>query len=251
MTIEKLRGKPINKTNGRQNWIYMLLGKERIERDELEFIKREIDRHIALTEKVKFRVYEGERYFNADEVANELRLDYRTILKACRSKKIPCIRSARHGLDGLIIDVKSLPSSMLIAGKPMRIRKAAHVLGIPVRLLRRAGELGLFMKTVRTYHFAGSGWSKEDVRKIRVILDSELTCRPTLAKEKGVRLIPLRRVLRQSYLSLDYRYCLLERFLGSDIAVARRGSGFNGVLVSERVGALATQHAWSQARSST
>ena len=250
MKIEELRGKPINKSSGRQNWIYTLLGKERIERKELGFIKSEIDRHIALNEKINFRVYEGEKYFNADEVAEELGLDYRTILKACKSEKIPCIRATRRGVDGLMIDVKSLPSNMLIAGKPMRIRKAAHVLGIPVRLLRRAEQSGLFMKTVRAYYFAGSGWSKEDVGKIRLILDAELTCRPTLAKEKGVRLIPLRHVLRQSYLLLDYRYYLLEQFLSSDIAVARRGSGFNGVLVSEHLGALATQQAWSQARSS-
>jgi len=246
-TIETARGLPIHVGIARRIWIYERLGYERIKRPEFEFLRNEIDRFIDKPIKRRYRSFKGNIYFNVDEAAKDLEIDYRTLLLACdkgriRSRKVTC-----DGVNGFEIDVEAVPDSLRVAGKSLEARKAARMLQIPPRLMMHASRLGLLERSHRGSQFRESGWSEEDIISFRARLDSTHG-HPRLVrdKRKSERLVHLTEVLRKSRLTLEYRYFLLEEYLGGRLAIATSRGGFSGVLVPARISTLLAQTAWCE-----
>ena len=245
-SIERVRGKPLNASAGRHKWIVHILGRSRLDKPEFEFINSEIKARIRQPQREGMNLVEGVAYFGIGEVARELGVDPRTLLKACSDGVVRCIPAKRNGREGFVVEAKSIPMAMLKSGKPMEFRAAARSLGLPLSLLRRAEESKIFEKTVRAFSLRGSGWAMEDVKQIRRKLDDASLVSPSLPRLKGREVVSLCDVLRQSFLSVGYRYSLLTRFLGGDLAVVRRGAGFRGVCVDVSIRSIRAQQAWEK-----
>lgn len=244
-TIERVRGRSIHVGDDRRNWICHMLGTARLKRPEFEFIRKEIQQRVTLTRRERMTVVSETPYFEIRTTTRLLGVDQRTLLRACRNGTVPCTPTKRNGIDGFVVDHQNITTSLLRAGTPMQYRDAARLLGLPVRLLKLAETSRLFTKTMRSYHFREGGWARQDIQNIRSKLDMVVT--PKLASRAKVRnLVPLRSVLRESYLSLEYRYALLKRYLSGRLGAVRRGKGFSGVLVDDRLRTLEAQRSWAK-----
>lgn len=245
-SIERIRGKPLHISSGRQKWIIHALGRERLEQPEFEFIRSEVQERIRQPDKERRNLAGGVVYFGIADAAKKLRVDFRTLLKACRDGSVRCIPVRRNGRDGLAVDMEAIPLGMLNAGRPIRARLAARSIGIPMSLLRRAEESKLVEKTRRGFRFRDSDWAMEDVKRIRSQLHDASLASPPLPILKGKELVALWRVLRESFLAVDYRYYLLTRFLSGDLSVIRRSAGFRGVFVDRALRTIGAQLAWEK-----
>lgn len=245
-SIERVRGKPLHASAGRHKWIVQILGRSRLEKPEFKFISSEINARIRQPERERMNVVEGVAYFGIGEAARRLSVDPRTLLKACCDGAVSCIPTKRNGREGFVVETKSIPLAMRKSGKPMEFRMAARSIGLPQSLLRRAEESKLFEKTVRAFSFRGGGWAMEDVKRIRRKLDDASLASPSLPSLKGREVVSLSHVLRQSFLSVGYRYSLLTSFLGGDLAVIRKGAGFRGVCVDGAIRSTRAQLAWEK-----
>ena len=248
--IERVRGKPIHVGDVRRNWICHMLGEKRLKRPEFEFIRNEIEQRVPPNRRERRNVIADVVYFEIESSAKKLGVDPRTLLKGCRDGTVRCTQTTRNGVDGLVVDHENLPAHLLSAGTPIGIRDAARTIGIPLRLLKLAEASRLFTKTLRSFHFRGVGWTREDVHRISLRLDEggARNCLSPPAR-KGT-FVPLRSVLRESFLSLDYRHSLLKRYLSGKLVVVQRGKGFDGVLVEGRLRSTEAERIWTKGRRS-
>lgn len=242
--IEKIRGKPLHEGSGRRNWIMHMLGLTGEMRPELQFIREQIESHLRIPKRARVNVAAGVTYFGVAETAKELGVDHRTLIKACRNGAIACAKGVRNGREGLVVDRSSVPAHLLKPGRPIEYRDAARLVGIPVRLLRAAGDTGIFERSLRAFRLHGASWAREDITRIRRILDESGSRGLRLRGTSIESLVQLRRVLRESFLCVEYRLFLLKQYVLGDMATVSKGKGFDGVYVAKGLRSILAQDEW-------